>query len=381
MSGERAAAEGRRLTDGSRLIIESLARAGADVFVGYPITPANLLYRDAMKRFPAALAAPDEITAAQWLSGFAATGLLPVTATSFPGFALMLESINMAYMMELPLVVILAQRLGPATGSATAGADGDLLLLHGAISGGHPLPVISVNSFHDCWSLPPLALAMARRLRTPVVLLTSKEMVMTQFSLDWDSLPPVTPVPGPDKGSDRSSESKFEPYAPGPDLVPQFLPVGNDRHRVRLTASTHDAAGIIQHLSKAGLDNTIRLEQKILRNLPEFTRYELKEQAGAKTLVVAWGSTAPAARVAVAQLNREGVAVSLFLPNTLLPIPDCYLAILARYPRVVVAEENLSGQLRRLLFGANGRPGVVGVNALGRMIQPQEISAAVREDD
>lgn len=80
------------LLEGSLLIIESLARAGADVFIGYPITPANLLYLYASRRFPVALAAPDEITTLQWMSGFAAAGKIPVTATSFPGFALMVET-------------------------------------------------------------------------------------------------------------------------------------------------------------------------------------------------------------------------------------------------------------------------------------------------
>ena len=123
------------LTDGSRLIIEALARAGADAFIGYPITPANLLYQYGSQRMELMLPAPDEITTMQWMSGLSITGKLPVTATSFPGFALRVESINMAYMMELPMVIILVQRLGPATGTATCGAQGDLLLLNGIISG------------------------------------------------------------------------------------------------------------------------------------------------------------------------------------------------------------------------------------------------------
>ena len=71
-------------------------------------------------------------------------------ATSFPGFALMLESLNMVAMMELPLVLILVQRLGPSTGSATTGAQGDLLLLRGAISGGYPLPVLCPSTVPSC---------------------------------------------------------------------------------------------------------------------------------------------------------------------------------------------------------------------------------------
>ena len=141
----------RVLIDGSRLVIEALAQAGADTYVGYPITPANLLYAYGMQRFPTGIAAPDEITALQWMAGFAASGRVPVTATSFPGLALMLESVNMAYMMELPMVIVQAQRLGPSTGTATCGAMGDVFLLRGAISGGYPLPTICLSSLADCW--------------------------------------------------------------------------------------------------------------------------------------------------------------------------------------------------------------------------------------
>ena len=122
------------LTDGSRLVMESLALSGCNVFVAYPITPANLIYKYATQRFSVVQEAPDEISTLQWMSGYSAAGHIPVTATSFPGFALMIESINMAYMMELPMIVILVQRLGPSTGTATCGAQGDISLLNGVIS-------------------------------------------------------------------------------------------------------------------------------------------------------------------------------------------------------------------------------------------------------
>jgi len=138
--------------DGSRLITEALVRAGADTFVGYPITPANLLYLYATKRFPTMLAAPDEITTLQWMSGFAVAGHIPVTATSYPGYALMVESIGMAAMMELPMVIVLVQRLGPATGTATCGAQGDLNVVYGTMSGGYPIPTFSISNYHDCCS-------------------------------------------------------------------------------------------------------------------------------------------------------------------------------------------------------------------------------------
>jgi len=360
------------LVDGSRLITESLVKAGADCFVGYPITPASWIFQYACKGFPVALAAPDEITTLQWMSGLAAVGHLPVTSTSFPGLALMVESLNMAYMMELPMVVVLVQRLGPATGTATAGAQGDLRLVTSLISGGYPLPVFCISNFEDCWSLPPVALATAAASRTPVILLTSKEMVMTHRDTDLANLPPVHPV-------ERTFYAGNEPYVPyaccEDSPVPPFLPVGSGAHQVRLTASTHDCRGMIQHTSPEAMANTRRLQTKIEALTPAV--YELFEQESAETLVVSYDITAEAARDAVAMLRRRGIPVSLLLPKTLWPVPSVYLEVMRRYPRVVFAEENLQGQLAHLLYGAVLPPGVRKVTAVGAMIPPEAIVAEV----
>lgn len=362
------------LIDGSRLIVESCAQAGADVYVGYPITPASLIYTYASRRFPALLAAPDEITALQWMAGLSAAGRLPVTATSFPGLALMVESVNMACMMELPMLIIHVQRLGPATGTATADAQGDLFLLHGLISGGYPLPVFCIADLDDCWRLPPAALQTAVNLRTPVILLTSKETAMTERSFDLARLPAITPVqrrfyegPGP-----------YRPYAADEDSAPLFLPVGNDRWQVRLNASTHDTWGILQHTTDEALANTRRLQSKIEAGTPVI--YDLDEQPGAQTLVMTYGITAGAAREAVDALRARGVGVSLLVTQTLLPIPGDYYEILDRYRRIVIAEDNLQGQLAALLFGRRPPPNVRSIGGVGRMIPPDQIIQGVEAE-
>ncbi|OFY55659.1 MAG: hypothetical protein A2X22_14075 [Bacteroidetes bacterium GWF2_49_14] len=354
-------------------MVEAAVQAGADVFIGYPITPANLLYYYSSQRFPVFMAAPDEITTLQLMSGYAATGKVPVTATSFPGYALMIESINMAYMMELPMVIILVQRLGPATGTATMGAQGDLNVVTGTISGGMAIPVISVSDPADAWELTAKAVEVAVKLRTPVVLLTSKEEVMTQFGLDPDELAPIQKV----ERKVYESDEPFFPYKAGENKVPLFLGVDTSRHQVRFTASTHDTRGIIQNSGAEALGNSIRLHEKITENLDSYTCYSYDMQEGAKALIVSYGITAQAAREAVAQLRNDGESVALLIPQTLYPIPNLYFDIMSRYPRVVIAEENLTGQYRHLLFGVNAPAGVTGVNAFGKMITPAQIKSEV----
>jgi len=363
------------LVDGSRLIIESLVRAGAEVYVGYPITPANWLYAYAQQRFPYFLPAPDEISALQWASGFSATGKLAVSATSFPGFALMMETLNMAYMMELPLVIVLSQRMGPSTGSATTGAQGDLLLLRSAISGGYPLPVLCPSNLTDCWTLAAESARMATMLRTPVVLLTSKEMVMTHRSMDLSQLPEVEPL----RWHIYSQDGEYQPYAVDETLVPPFLPVGDPHHQVRLNASTHDASGLIRKATPEALGNTRRLREKILKHLPRFTFFELDEQAGASQLMISYGISADAGREAVQRLRQQGKQISLLILKTLLPIPAAALETIRRYEEIFIVEENLTGLLKEYLFGELVPERVHSISQIGKMIEPQTIVREVEK--
>lgn len=362
----------RKLIDGSRLIVEGAARAGAQVYSAYPITPANRIYFNAVERIPQVLKAPDEITAMQWACGISATGVIPMTATSRPGFSLMIESVEMAFMMELPVLIVIVQRLGPSTGSATTGAQGDVSLLHRMISGGYDIPTITPSSLEDCYVLSGKALSLAVQLRTPVVLLTSKEMIETERDLDVERLPEIEPARW-----NLYDGNDYRPYGELEDLVPRFLPLGDARNRVRLTASTHDQEGILKKASPESLNNTARLRDKIEDSIHRYNHYDLEEKENADTLLVSYGITSYAAREAVEMLDSEGVPVSLLTVKTLFPVSGELIELISAYSRVIVAEENLTGQYRRVLWGETGDDKVSGVNVLGRMLTPEEIAREI----
>lgn len=364
------------LTNGSKLITEALARAGADIFIGYPITPANLLYQYALNRFDSFLAAPDEITALQWMTGFSAAGHLPVTATSFPGFALMLESVNMAYMMELPMVIILVQRLGPATGTATCGAQGDLALINGAISGGYSIPTFSISNTTDCWEMAEVALKTAVNLRTPVILLTSKEEVMTLLSFDQSNLKEIKKV---EKAPYYGSQP-FLPYKPNENLVPSFVKLDSSEYQVRLTASTHNQAGILQNKTPEALENTMRLQKKMLANAGQYFHYEFDEQKDADTLLVSYGISSRATIEAALKLRENGKKISVLTVKTLLPANEKICEIIDRFRKVFIVEENLTGQYHQLLYGTRSPKHIKGINKIGDMISPNEIMKEVSND-
>lgn len=364
------------LIDGSRIIAEACVRSGADVFVGYPITPSNLFYRYSQQAFPLFMAGPDEISVIQWMTGFSAAGKFPVTATSFPGLALMVESLNMAYMMEMPMLLIIVQRLGPSTGSATTGAQGDLKLLNGIISGGYPVPVFCPSTYEEGWSLAHKAIGTAIKLRTPVILLTSKEMVMTQRSFDLSTLPDIEKIEQPV----YSGQDPYKSYLAGQDLVPPFVPLGHTDHQVRINSSTHDNEGMIRKGTPESLDNTRRLRAKIEKHLPEITFYSLEDEPGARDLIVTYGISADASRDALLQLRKNGKKVALLTVNTLLPVAAEIVQLINRYERVTFVEENLTGLYREIIFGQQQHGRIRSVNKIGSMIDPSEIVAKVIEN-
>lgn len=195
---------------------------------------------------------------------------------------------------------------------------------------------------------------------------------MTEHSFDLTRLGNIEAVEREVYGG----PAPYRPYAAGRGRVPPFLPIGDDHHQVRMTASTHDPWGILRHSSEEALDNTRRLPEKVKALAPAL--YHLDEDEGADTLIVTYGITSGAAREAVMTLREEGGAVSLLVARTLVPIPDAYHEILSRYAHVVFAEENLQGQFASLLFG-DRLPGGVGAAAnIGHMVEPEQILREVR---
>lgn len=362
-------------TDGSQLVAQGALHAGVDYFVGYPITPASGIFTE-MIRAGVGIAAPDEITALQYLIGGSACGRKAMTATSGPGFLLMTEGIGAALAMEVPLTVVLVQRLGPATGSATMNAQGDVLLAGNIVSGAFTCPVVCPSSVEECAGMTVHAVNIAEMLRVPVILLTEKEMVVGKRSVDLDriALPePMTRV------RYEGDPQEFRTYEHMDDFeVPHFRPVGDPEVQLRLTASTHDESGNIAALNERVRHNTERL--LITRHHGLLPPCLLDAEPGAEDMVISYGFTTYAAAEAVRRLRAAGRRVSHLTVRTLFPVlVEEIREALAGIRRVVMPEESLTGQYRKVLLGEGllREQHVFGVNRMGRSITPEEIAAAV----
>ena len=145
----------REFINGSEAIVRGALDAGCDFFAGYPITPATPILLHIMRELPkaggVAIQAEDEIAAMGFCIGAVSAGARVMTATSGPGISLYSENIGLAIMAEIPLVIVDCQRMGPATGAATTGAQGDIQFLRWGTSGGFPVIVLCPSSVPDCY--------------------------------------------------------------------------------------------------------------------------------------------------------------------------------------------------------------------------------------
>ena len=180
------------LIEGNEAVGRGAMAAGCRFFAGYPITPATTILNTMLTLLPPqggiCLQAEDEIASIGACLGASMAGLKVMTATSGPGISLYSEHISFAVGSEIPIVIVDVQRLGPSTGSATRGADGDICFLRWGNSGGMPVIVLAPENVADCFTLTMHAFNLAEKFRCPVFIASNKEIGMTRESVDLDAL-------------------------------------------------------------------------------------------------------------------------------------------------------------------------------------------------
>jgi len=376
-----AATVERDLVSGNRLTALGALAAGCRFFSGYPITPSSEIYQTMMEELPRrdglAVAAPDEISALANCVGASMSGFKAMTATSGPGWALMSETVQYALMTETPVVIALVQRLGPSTGGATQGGQGDVLLAEFCTSGGYTIPMFAPSNPRECYELTQRAFHWAERLRTPVVLLSDKEVGMTLESVEMSSLADLPHIArAPFTGAQR-----YRPYACELiDEPPAFAPVGGPM-KVVATGSAHDGDGRLRKNSPEVIELLLHLQAKVTAHADEMALVHSEPVWDADTLVISYGISARAAREACRRLRLSVRGVSFLQLLTLFPVPIAQIRRAAEgCSRVIVVEENLTGLYADALEAAwNGQrtKHVVRVNGIGNMITPTQIMDAV----
>ena len=327
-------------------LIAAAEKAGLKLYLGsYPITPATDVLHELSKHKSLGVVTvqcEDEISGCASALGASYAGALAVTSTSGPGICLKSEAMNLGVIMELPLVVLDVQRGGPATGLPTKSEQTDLLQVLFGRNGESPMPVMAAASPTDCFDAAYQASKMALEHMTPVVLLTDAFVANGSgaFRLpDLSEYPAIQP-----------------PYVPE-ELCGQWTPYMRAENGTRYWAvpgreGFEHILGGLEKDDKTGAISTnpenhdlmTRKRAAKVANIPVPDLEVLGDKDDAELLIVGFGGTYGHLRAAMDELRAAGHKVALAHFRYINPLPKNTAEVLLRYPRVVVAEQNM-GQL------------------------------------
>ncbi|MBB4904216.1 2-oxoacid:acceptor oxidoreductase subunit alpha [Actinophytocola algeriensis] len=349
--------EYRQITGNAALsygIVAAGQCAQLPVFLGsYPITPASDILHELSKHKNfnvITMQAEDEIAGVGAALGAAYGGALGVTTTSGPGIALKAETIGLAVMQELPLLVIDVQRGGPSTGLPTKTEQADLLqALHGR-NGESPVPVLAPLSPGDCFDVVIDAVRIALRYRTPVLVLS--DGALANGSEPWlipdvDELPDLRVTFATEPNATDGSGEHW-PYVRDESLAREWAIPGTPglQHRIGGLEKA-DGKGSISY-DPDNHDRMVRLRQAKIDGV-EVPGLEVEDPGGhADVLVLGWGSTYGPIGAACRAIRKRGQSIAQAHLRHLNPFPANLGEVLARYGTVIVPEMNL-GQLSLLL--------------------------------
>jgi 2-oxoglutarate ferredoxin oxidoreductase subunit alpha len=323
------------------------------ILASYPITPASELLHELSRHANVGvrtIQAEDEIAAAGMALGAAFGGKLGVTATSGPGLDLKAETIGLAVMLELPLVVVDVQRAGPSTGMPTKTEQSDLLMALYGRHGESPLPVVAPTTPAGCFEAAFEAASLAVRYRTPVILLS--DSFLASSSEPW-RIPTVGDLPriDPAFASASSNGETFLPYGRDDNLARPWAVPGTPglQHRIGGLEKA-DGTGNISYDGHNHERMTHLRAAKVAGIVREVPDLQVDADEGAELLVLGWGSSEGAIRAGVHAARAAGAKVATTQLRHLNPLPANTGDVLRAYRRVLLPEMN-TGQLAQVLRG------------------------------
>ena len=367
MSGDVACAEGALC-------------AGCRFFAGYPITPATEIAERMSWRMPQIggfyIQMEDEIASMNAVLGASWGGVRAMTATSGPGFSLMMENLGLGIMTETPCVLVNVQRGGPSTGLPTLVGQGDMMQARWGAHGVYEIIALAPTSPQEFFDLTIKAFNLAERFRTPVLVMADEvvgHMTERVVIRPWEEIPYFP------RREPRVPPEEYQPYRPDDDLVPPMANAGDGYH-IHVTGLTHDERGY-PATDESTQDRLVRrLVEKIRRNRGEIIMLEESEVEGAEVVVCSYGISARVALRAVELAKKEGIPTGILKMLTVWPFPEERISQIAERVKAFVVPEINYGQIAlEVERCACGKAEVIPVTHMGGGLhKPEEILAAIR---
>ncbi len=381
MKKDKSVLTGEHFLNGDEACAEGALAAGCRFFAGYPITPATEIAERMARRLPEVdgvyIQMEDEIASMAAILGASWGGTKTMSATSGPGFSLMLENLGLGMMMETPCVVINIMRGGPSTGLPTLVGQGDVMQARWGSHGDYGIIALSPSSPQEMFDLVIRAFSLSEQYRVPVVIL-SDEMVGHMY--ERVIIPDKKLIPRIHRRKPKKNEEEHFPFLGEKDLVPPMACAG-EGYRIHVTGLTHDERGYPVITSEAQERLVRRLCDKIRNNADKIIQVKETATDGARFIVLAYGCAARSAREAVDKAREGGIPVGLLQLQTVWPFPEARIRELASngVQGFVVPEINY-GQIAYEVERCAGGRDVLMVGLMGgRVHTPEMILEAIEE--
>lgn len=346
----------RLMLNGNEAIALGSLSAGLKFFAFYPMTPSTSISLNlaghARRMGLIVEQAEDEIAAINMAIGASFAGVPSMVATSGGGFALMVEGISLAAMTETPLVVVVAQRPGPATGLPTRTGQEDLeLVLHDG-HGEFPRAIFAPGTVEECFHLTRIAFELAERYQCPIFLLTDQFLADSYRAVPPFDVENLAPVQVENKDAGLSPYLRFAITDTG--VSPRLLP-GITEHLVVVDSDEHTQDGhITEDLSvrKSMVEKRLKKGEGLRAGvIPP----DIKGNGNQDLLLVSWGSSKGAVNEAASRMRSDGEKVATLHFSQVWPLlPEQFMGHLQEAGRVISIEGNATGQLARLIRRETG---------------------------
>lgn len=366
---------------GNAVVARAAVDAGCRFYAGYPITPSSEVAAEMSHFMPRVegvfIQMEDEIASMGAIIGASLTGMKVMTATSGPGFSLKQENIGFACIAEVPCVIVNVMRGGPSTGLPTLPSQGDVMQARWGTHGDHSVIALAPSTLTEIYWETIRAFNLAEQYRTPVVLLIDE--ILGHMS-ERVELPAPSELNIVNRVKPELEPDQYLPYATSNgSYVPPMADFFTG-YRYHVTGLTHDVTGFPTEDPRISQSLIERLEAKINGNLDDILKNEESQLEDAEIAVLAYGSVARSARVAIAQAREAGIKAGLFRPLTLWPFPQQPVAELARRVKGILVPELNMGQLVGEVERVAGTTPVKPLNkANGQPISPAEINVALSQ--
>lgn len=355
---------------GNEAIAEGAIDAGCEFFAGYPITPASEIMHHILKRFIKLkrdfIQMEDEIASIAAVIGASWAGKKSMTATSGPGFSLMMENIGYAVATETPCVIANIQRAGPSTGQATRTGSADLMQSKWGSHGDYEIIALSPWSVQEMYDLTIEAFYLSEKYRLPVVILADATVARLHESIIINKKAKIY---------DRKTK-KGEPFflSNKNNEIP-FMPKLGTGEKLIVTGTTHDGYGFKKGKSPIAQEElTKHLNNKVIKNIDDIVEIEEISTENAKLIVVCYGIVARAAIKAVKILRKKKYKIGLVRMKTIWPFPDQQLKNIIRDKDYILIPEMNNGQFKREIERISSYQKIIGINQIdGLPILPESI--------